>query len=153
MGAEGERSDVTAEQRSLAMLVALHLHPAGLRRAELIAEVRRILADPDLYVGPRDAGDAAREPRLEERTIHRDLVRIREWLGTKPWPDIAVTDEHAGRERRYRLAQGLVPGFVLTDGDRDALRGDFPAPLRRECWDAIGRLALCPEGGGRDARR
>jgi predicted DNA-binding transcriptional regulator YafY len=125
MNAEVERPDVTAEQRSLAMLVALHLHPAGLRRAELIGEVRRILAAPELYLSPRDADGAAQELRLEERTIHRDLVRVREWLGTKPWPDIAVTDEHAGRERRYRLAQGLVPGFVLTDGDRDALREIF----------------------------
>jgi predicted DNA-binding transcriptional regulator YafY len=125
MNAEAERPDATAEQRSLAMLVALHLHPAGLRRAELIGEVRRILADPGLYFSPRDTAGAAGEPRLEERTIHRDLVRVREWLGTKPWPDIAVTDEHAGRERRYRLAQGLVPGFVLTDSDRDALRAIF----------------------------
>ncbi len=125
MGVEGERPEVTAEQRSLAMLVALHLHPTGLRRAELIGEVRRLLAEPELYLGQRDAAGETRERPLEERTIHRDLVRVRDWLGTKPWPDIAVTDEHAGRERRYRLAQGLVPGFVLTDGDRDALREIF----------------------------
>lgn len=125
MNGEIARPVVTAEQRSLAMLVALHLHPAGLRRAELIDEVRRILAEPELYLGQRDGAGMAREPRLEERTIHRDLARVREWLGAKPWPDIAVTDEHAGRERRYRLAQGLVPGFVLTDEDRDALREIF----------------------------
>lgn len=127
MSSDIERPAVTAEQRSLAMLVALHLHPAGLRRAELIGEVRRILGDPELYLGRRETvGEGmAREPRLEERTIHRDLARVREWLGTKPWPDIAVRDEHAGRERRYRLAQGLVPGFVLTDADRDALREIF----------------------------
>ena len=125
MSENAEQPRVTAEQRSLAMLVALHLHPAGLRRAELIGEVRRILAEPELYVGPRETAGMARGPHLEERTIHRDLVRVRDWLGTKPWPDIAVADEHAGRERRYRLAQGLVPGFVLTTDDRDALREIF----------------------------
>lgn len=125
MVAEVERPVVTAEQRSFAMLVALHLHPEGLRRAALIDEVRRILADPELYLDHRAGADLARAPRLEERTVHRDLARVREWLGTEPWPKIAVLDEHAGRERRYRLSQGLVPGFVLTDGDREALREIF----------------------------
>ena len=68
--------------------------PAGRRRAGWSGEGRRILAEPGLYFGPREAEVVAHAPRLEERTIHRDLVRVRDWLGTKPWPDIAVADEH-----------------------------------------------------------
>jgi predicted DNA-binding transcriptional regulator YafY len=119
------REPMNAEQRSFAMLVALHLHPAGLRRMALIDEVRRLLADPEIYLKHRDRPEEGERPPLEERTVHRDLVRVREWLEMKPWPNIRVEDEHVGRARRYRLSRSLVPGFVLTEADREALREVF----------------------------
>ncbi len=118
---ERETLPASAEQRSLAMLVTLHRYPDGILRADLIAAVRALLDDPALYLAPR-APDDARPPDIEERTVHRDLARVREWLGAMPWPAIRVESVSEGRERRYILRQRLVPGFALTDTDRDALR-------------------------------
>lgn len=116
-----ETTHANAEQRSLAMLVALHQHRDGLRRAALVDAVRRMLGDPELYRAPRANGDAAAPRALAERTVHRDLDRVREWLATTPWPAIAVEDRLAGRERVYRLARPLVPGVVLEAADRGAV--------------------------------
>src|SRR5947209_4182470 len=103
MREQRESLQANAEQRSLAMLVALHLHRDGIRRATLIAEVRRLIGDPECYLAPRAPGDPSGPRPLEDRTIHRDLARVREWLNARPWPDIAVLDTLNGRERRYRL--------------------------------------------------
>ncbi len=116
-----ETSHASAEQRSLAMLVALHQHRDGLRRAALVEAVRRMLGDAELYLAPRAEGDGTSPRLLEERTVHRDLTRMREWLATEPWPAIAVEDSLVGRERVYRLARPLVPSVVLESADRGAV--------------------------------
>jgi hypothetical protein len=137
MREQRESLQASAEQRSLAMLVALHLHREGIRRAALIEEVRHLIGDPECYLAPRAAGDPSGPRLLEERTIHRDLSRVREWLGTRPWPDIAVLDTLDGRERCYRISRPLFPGAVLNDKDRKAVEEIY--------------LQLCrPTSGSRD---
>ena len=132
-----ETSHASAEQRSLAMLVALHQHREGLRRAALVEAVRRLLQNAELYVAPRPAGDTSAPRTLAERTVHRYLERMRGWLAALPWPAITVEDRLVGRERVYRLARALVPAVTLTDDDRKAVEEIY--------------LQLCrPTSGDRD---
>jgi predicted DNA-binding transcriptional regulator YafY len=147
MREQRESLQASAEQRSLAMLVALHLHREGIRRAALIAEVRRLIGDPECYFAPRAAGEPSAPRPLEERTIHRDLARVREWLDAHPWPDITVLDTLDGRERSYRLSRPLLSGIALTDGDREAVREIYQqlcqpnSGVRETVLPLLGKLA------------